>query len=181
MMKRAHSSRRKNSRHQITRNAAATNHADDTSFTLNASRREYVSNLVEMLNKFNVVWGLCINWRKSNAYWHSPRPKPDSLEGLNWTWASEEGEWRRVNQISCYTIQLGHVSGHYWLLPTSKDWKEAHVLVDSKFVPLWKSHNCRSGIIINLVVFCIGMGGFEEDTPKNKNHALQLFMVGQRI
>jgi exonuclease III len=63
--------------------------ADDTSFTIAASRREYVTNLVEALTLFNRVSGLEINWTKSLAYWYSPGPRPQWLHQHDWKWAQE--------------------------------------------------------------------------------------------
>ena len=62
---------------------------DNTSLTMNASGREQVNYLVEILNKFKLASGLEINWAKSHAYWYSTNPKPNWLEDLGWQWARE--------------------------------------------------------------------------------------------
>ena len=43
-------------------------YADDTSFTVKAEEAN-VDYLVEILHKFDITFGLEINWQKSMAYW----------------------------------------------------------------------------------------------------------------
>jgi general stress protein 26 len=50
--------------------------ANDTSFTIEAGKRENVTTLVATLNLFNSASGLELHWNKSLAFWYSKNLRP---------------------------------------------------------------------------------------------------------